>query len=257
MTDKDGTQEVVAVTSSPLVARSTVPPNLPYAEYRQTLRRDFLFCCAYCTTSEAEASGLRFTIDHYEPRTARPDLEREYGNLMYCCDGCNLRKGDRTPPQTARDAGYRFYRPDEDTFVEHFRPSGQRVESESKAGEYTIEALDLNRQSLRRVRELRMRLGLLGNQVAEGLRGLKGLKLDRLPLSLRGRALAAINNAEDVEDRLASAIDGVLESLLRSPLLDEDAEAGERAIDRAKILQQLEVMFPGAWRGREIAKNAG
>lgn len=258
MTDeKDTTKTVVAASSGPLVVRSVVPPNLPYREYRQSLRRDFLFCCAYCTTSEAEASGIRFTIDHYEPRISRPDLESDYQNLMYSCDGCNLRKGDRSPPQVARDAGYKFYRPDNDVFGEHFRPSGIRVEPESKTGEYTIEALDLNRQSLRRVRELRSRLGLLGAQVAEGLQGLKGVKLDRLSGPLRGRALTAIRNAEHVEERLASAIDDLLESLLRSPLLDEDAEAGERAVDRSKILEQLEVMFPGSWRGRRARVRDG
>ena len=56
--------------------------------------------------------AIRFTIDHYEPRSARPELENDYNNLMYCCDTCNSLKGDRCPPQSARHDGFRFYRPD-------------------------------------------------------------------------------------------------------------------------------------------------
>src|SRR4051812_645405 len=85
-----------------LVQRSQVAPDLPYGAYRQVIRYDFFYTCAYCTMSEAEAQAIRFCIDHYEPRSARPDLERNYTNLMYACDECNMRKGDRCPPESAR-----------------------------------------------------------------------------------------------------------------------------------------------------------
>jgi hypothetical protein len=81
-----------------LVTRSTVPPGLKYSEYRQTLRHDFIYSCAYCTMSEAEAQAIRFVIDHYEPRNARPDLIDDYENLMYSCDECNDRKGTGALP---------------------------------------------------------------------------------------------------------------------------------------------------------------
>src|SRR5438067_4689566 len=111
-----GTAEV----GPPLVERSEVEPDLPYREYREQLREDFTYSCAYCTTSEFEAQGIRMVIDHYEPRKLRSDLENSYENLMYSCDDCNVLKGDRSPPQSARDDGYRFFRPDQDYRHETF-----------------------------------------------------------------------------------------------------------------------------------------
>ena len=108
--------------------------------------------------SESEAQAIRFTIDHYEPRNARPELEHVYSNLMYCCDECNKRKGDRCPPAEAREAGYRFFRPDQDRHREHFQRSGVRLTPSSSTGSYSIDALDLNRRALRKIRELRGRL---------------------------------------------------------------------------------------------------
>jgi 5-methylcytosine-specific restriction endonuclease McrA len=74
--------------------------------------------------SESEAMAIRFTIDHYEPQKARPDLVDDYTNLMYACDECNLRKGDRYPPPAARATGMRFFRPDEDVHSDQFSITG-------------------------------------------------------------------------------------------------------------------------------------
>src|ERR1700722_5601923 len=95
-----------------IVTRSQVEPGKRYTEYRQPLRRDFFYSCAYCTMTEFEAQSIRMTIDHYEPRNARRDLENDYTNLMYACTVCNERKGDRYPPPEARADGKRFFRAD-------------------------------------------------------------------------------------------------------------------------------------------------
>src|SRR5258708_31234823 len=121
-----------------LVVRSVVPSVTNYSDYKPNLRHDFFHSCAYCTMSEAEAQAIRFTIDHYEPRNARPDLLLDYSNLMYCCDECNLRKGDRSPPASARTADYRFFRPDGDEYDDHFEPSGIRIKPKTNVGDYSI-----------------------------------------------------------------------------------------------------------------------
>src|SRR4051794_36398673 len=108
------------VRSSTLIVRSQQPQLENYQDYRPALRQDFFHSCAYCTMTEAEAQAVRFTIDHYEPQKARPDLVNVYANLMYACDECNSRKGDRCPPESARKDGYRFFCADLDEFLDHF-----------------------------------------------------------------------------------------------------------------------------------------
>jgi hypothetical protein len=61
-------------------------PTFPHANCTVILkpgfRNDFFYSCAYCTMSEAEAQATRFTVDHYEPKNAQPDLINAYDNLM-------------------------------------------------------------------------------------------------------------------------------------------------------------------------------
>ena len=102
---------VIAPDNNELITRSPdVPAGRPYIEYRKWLRYDFLYSCA-CTMSEAEAQAIRFTIDHYEPVSARPELKNDYDNLMYCCDECNSRKGDRTPRRRPAQTASGFFDP--------------------------------------------------------------------------------------------------------------------------------------------------
>jgi hypothetical protein len=205
--------------------------------------------------AETEAQGVRFTIDHYEPESARPDLANDYLNLMYCCDECNTRKGDRTPTQGARAAGYRFYRPDQDVFFDHFDINGMRLTPNSNSGEYSIEAIDLNRQSLRRIRQLRDRLFSAAEHVAAGIEGLRHFKIDQLPQEIKGRARSAISKAAVQATQLCDDIDATLKAYASSPLLDVPEDDGDRLSQRERKLRALEVMYPGKWRGRAIKKK--
>lgn len=198
--------------------------------------------------SEAEAHAVRFTIDHYEPRKARPDLEDEYTNLMYSCDGCNVRKGDRFPPPEARKDDYRFFRPDQDVYQDHFQRSGIRLEPKSNIGTYSIEALDLNRLALRRLREIRERLTKCDHLVAQGVLGLRKFHIDQLPPSVKGSAARTINEVISVADQIANDIDSLLREHARSPLIDPDTESESRHQERTAKLKQIEGLFPGNWR---------
>jgi hypothetical protein len=231
-----------------LVRRSTVQLGLKYSDYRQTLRDDFIYSCAYCTMSEAEAQAIRFTIDHYGPKNARPDLIDNYENLMYSCDVCNERKGDRCPPPEARAQGYRFFRPDEDRYQDHFRKDGVRLQSLTNTGYYSLEALDLNRLSLRRIRDIRERLHKCDRLVLEGVLGLRSFHIDRLPPTVKGKAARAIRQVMSMAERMADDIDSVLRSFARSPLIDPDPELEARAEERAANLQPVQALYPGNWR---------
>ena len=235
------------------VNRSVVPEGLAYPKYKPYLRRDFLYSCAYCTICEGEAEAIRFTIDHYEPQTAREDLINDYSNLLYCCDDCNILKGDRSPPDSARADGYRFFRPDKDVRNEHFKITGQRVESNSNTGYFTIEYLDLNRLSLRRLREMREKLFKSVRFVSEGIAALRSLPVDQLPPAFRSRAMRMIQQANSDNQELMRSIDELLEGYARSALEDPDDTPEDPAAKRERLqrLRQMQAMYPGTWQFRK------
>ncbi|MDP9561396.1 UNVERIFIED_ORG: hypothetical protein J2740_002603 [Rhizobium nepotum] len=240
---------------SDLVVRSVETDGRKYGEYRQNLRYDFFHCCAYCTMSEAEASSVRFTIDHYEPVTARPELEHDYENLMYCCNTCNTLKGPRVVPPEAKADGTRFFRPDFDRFVEHYERVGVRLRGLSKLAEFTIDAVDLNRYALRRLREIRNDLYQCEVIVSQGIKALRGLKIDLLPKSIRISALNAIRDMDAAHESIAAAIDNILRDYAASFNLEageSDAADKEERLDR---LREVEALYPGSvWRVRKPKK---
>lgn len=238
-----------------LVVRSVVPQRSHYREYKAELRYDFFHACAYCTMSEAEAQAIRFTIDHYEPPAARPDLEHDYANLMFACDECNIRKGDRCPPASARLEGHRFFRPDNDRYSDHFRRNGIRVSALTNVGSFSIDALDLNRLSLRRIREIRERLAKCDQLVLGGVRSLRDFPIDQLPTNIRAKAVGVIQNAVTAANNLRDQLDSLLRSWARSPLLDDDPEIKARTRQRLSGLRRLEAIYPETWRARDLASR--
>jgi len=234
-----------------LVVRSTVPSGLSYLDYLPQIRYDFFYSCGYCTLSEFEAQGIAFQIDHYEPRSDKPELENQYDNLIYSCSECNNLKGDLTPPINARLAGFRFFRPDVDVYDENFTVNSTRVIHLTNIGEFTIETLNLNRQSLRRLREIRSRLEICDEYVARGIMELRHFKIDQLPREIKGRTLSAIQNAGKVFDSLTNQIDEILRESAQSPLLAVDPEKAAMRDSRSEMLDNLKVLYPEKWRGRK------
>lgn len=245
-----------SVPLAELVTRSAVPEGLPYEEYREYLRPDFYFSCAYCTISESEAQAIRFTIDHYEPRRSRPDLQNNYDNLMYCCDTCNMRKGYRTPSAAERAKGYRFFRPDQDKYEDHFEKSGLLLNHKSPVGYYTENAVDLNRQSLRRLRDIRQRIAQCDEFVLGGLIALRKFHLDQLPSHLKGSASRSITEALSLASFIVENVDDLLKANGRSPLIDKDTEARIRARERSERLKQLsENLQPGMMKATKSRRG--
>jgi hypothetical protein len=238
-----------------LVVRSAVPAFDDYKLYKPTLRRDFYYSCAYCTMTEAESQGFRFTIDHYEPQTERPELINDYSNLMYACGECNSRKTDLTPPPAARAAGYRMFRPDSDVHDDHFAidelKDDFRVKGKTTVGEFSFEIVDLNRAALRRLREIRTQKWECDKFIAHGIAGLKTFPIDRLPPKMKARAVAAISATIGMVEKTEDNIEEILIALAKSELLDlEDADAASRAINRKAKLKNLRAIYPGKWSGR-------
>ena len=241
------TKAIAPPQTTELITRSEVPPGLHYEKYREYLRPDFFFSCAYCTISECEAQAIRFTIDHYEPKKHRPDLTDNYENLMYCCDVCNMRKGHRMPNAAERARGLRFFRPDLDRYTDHFEKHDLLVHHKSTIGYYTENALDLNRLGLRRLRDIRQRLATCDDFVLGGLLALRRFPLDQLPTNLKGRAARSITSAIAFGENISRNVDDLLRANGRSTLIDDDTESETRARERAAKLKQLsDTLQPGA-----------
>lgn len=66
--------------------------KMPPVNRREVLRRD-AHSCQYC------GSNRRLTLDHVMPRSKGGT--HTWDNVVTACEGCNSRKGDRTPTEAA------------------------------------------------------------------------------------------------------------------------------------------------------------
>jgi hypothetical protein len=230
-----------------LVVRSQVKPETDYTKYRDFLRFDFWYSCNYCTVSEVEAGGQRFTIDHYEPKQHVPALESLYDNLMWSCGKCNEHKGDDRPTDEQRAQGHRYFRADSDVVSDHFRLSGERINGISLSGKFTEELLNLNRLSLRETRRRRAELGESAEEITEGLRALSAVHLDRIRPAVRAKFLRikaelakrlGVNN-DTVDDR-------ALREIGRSAFVDADPDRVEHTKQRREYLKSIGALAPPA-----------
>ena len=135
-----------------------IPHFADYTLYRQYLRKDFEYQCAYCEMTEASVFGIvAFGVDHFRPKKLFPDLASVYENLYYCCNDCNRYKGPIWPSAEQTANGYFF--PDPcvcDPLTEHFREDGDcRLEAVTKAGAFALDVLRLNREPCLRFRRKR------------------------------------------------------------------------------------------------------
>jgi hypothetical protein len=203
---------------------------------------------------EGEARALRFEIDHYEPQALRGDLVNVYSNLMYSCEECNNRKGDLSPPDDARAAGVRFFRPDLDHHGDHFGlvvgDDEMFVEGISSIGEFTVEYCDLNRLALRKLRKIRREISEVDQFVAHGVALLKRFPIDSIAREQRGRAASAIKELIGYAEEIGDDIDDLLSTYARSELLDADPESEQRAKSRRAKMKEFKALYPGEWRSR-------
>jgi hypothetical protein len=199
--------------------------------------------------TEADAHGISFEIDHYIPQKARPDLVCDYSNLMYACKVCNRFKWDLYPPAAAQSDNYRFFKADVDFFGDHYVFGGLRLTGRSNIGEFTIDALHLNRSALRKLRESRQKLAKCDEHVSRGMFGLRKFSIDQLPRPIRLKAKRLIEEWLERGDTIPDKVERVIRELNRSELLDPETEDTGQAVERARRLKLLESRYPpGPWR---------
>src|SRR4051812_6611871 len=88
-----------AYPTRPHVRRHGPEGYSEYRYYRNWLRDEFSFRCVYCLRRETWFMLSRdHEIDHFLPRADRPDVERDYDNLVLACRQCNGTKAAKYLP---------------------------------------------------------------------------------------------------------------------------------------------------------------
>lgn len=236
-----------------VVLRSEVQPGLHYSKYRNTLRYDFWFACAYCGITEVEATSISFEIDHFHP-VALGGTDG-YENLMWCCHACNNRKGDIWPNPEQQENGYRYVRPDEDDPNDHYKLGDNgsvQIETLTEAGAWTHEILDLNRGPLRKLREVRRDLFESSEAIAFGLARVSASKrgLDHVKPQMRAQYLQAVENAIGQAEILQDALedfefDDFIRTMNKSSNIQDPEELRAHTKRRREFLRGLNAKFPG------------
>lgn len=238
----------------PLLVRSTPPISTNYRDYKNYLRHDFWYSCGYCTLSEAETVQAEFHIDHYEPQSSfqNPNDADVYDNLIWSCSVCNGNKSDWVLDDELKASGYRFLRPDLDDFSEHLELVGIRVNPKSTPGEWTEQALRLNRSSLRKLRKIRQDLHDAMTYVANGVRGLQNFSIDEIPPKNRYLILEAkekLIQAGKIE--ASEKFEDLLKEVARFPQDQEEEE--QQKSEWKNYLERVKANFPGKkLRGRDL-----
>lgn len=246
---------------NPIIIRSNPEPKKNYLEFRDILRLDFWYSCAYCTISESEALGISFEIDHYYPQEHYHELINKYNNLMWSCEKCNAYKSDYNPDQHEVQNGNVIIRPDIDDPRDHMELSNNKMIEKTHTGRFNIEKLYLNRLMLRRVRELRERLWEASDFIAFGIHKLISVKLDSfrnpkqriLFLHIRGQVFEKYNYVGELSDQL-------IRDYGRSPLIDEDPEKKKDLKRRREFLREQRTINSDSpiqmlKRGKKIKKS--
>jgi hypothetical protein len=136
------------------MSQTHVPKALRELVAEQARRR-----CGYCLTAEAIV-GMPMTIEHIIPEVLGGPTEEE--NLWLTCVLCNDHKGARVAsldPDTG--ALVRLFNPRRQAWAEHFcwTAEGDRLVGLTPTGRATVLALNVNRPSLVKARQLWVSVG--------------------------------------------------------------------------------------------------
>lgn len=128
--------------------RREVPAQAKYADYREDLRTDFNGRCGYCDDSDAYCDPICFHIDHFAPKSRFAALETAYGNLVYACRFCNMRKSNHwvgSDPTASNDGERGFVDPCEHSYDDHLERSAEgAIVSKTVLGQYMSRRLSLH-----------------------------------------------------------------------------------------------------------------
>ena len=237
------------------MVRSDVGKEHDYHAYKQELRWDFWYSCAYCSIAESEANSIRFEIDHYLPQKPHPELVADYANLYWSCELCNGWKSKCCPNEDLRLKGLYFIRVDKEDPRDHLDlRDGDRLGWITKTGEFNVKTLVLNRSQLRELRSLRGQFSVAREAIAHGVRVLKHSHIDQIhDLSLRSYVHHLISRNVRLAKEAWEQIDGGLRDALRSSANDPDPDRASDTRLRREYLRDVGAMMPS----RSSARRGG
>lgn len=148
-----------------LLRRRHAPPlqegRYGYQSFRQCLRWEFGFTCAFCLCHESdlalhgvEGSGLT-GVEHFVPCTTDPKLVNDYANCFYACRFCNLDRASQANVDPER--GGRLLNPCNQMWAQCFERAGDelRPRDQDPDARYTHQIYNLDhprKVSMRRFR---------------------------------------------------------------------------------------------------------
>ena len=116
-------------------------------EFRDCLRWDFGFICAFCLRHESEIMnstkepvGHEFWIEHFLPKAENPEFRNKYSNNYWCCWACNFAKS------LWRNDGEPVLDPCKDAWADSFDLVGGRLvpKGGDPIAKRTADAYDIN-----------------------------------------------------------------------------------------------------------------
>lgn len=122
---------------------------------------------------------------------------------------------------------------------------GHRLKETTKAGEFTIKVLNLNRQFLRRLRAAREAIYDAQEAIALGLQAIQHYNVDRLKPDARQRFQAAKALIEQQQFGLSEQelFAATVRVMNKSPLLDPEFDAEEQKAERKKYLKEIKAIL--------------
>ncbi|MDD3001694.1 MAG: HNH endonuclease domain-containing protein [Candidatus Riflebacteria bacterium] len=219
------------------ITRSRPISKKKYTDYKQDLRKDFLFSCAYCSTAERDLHAKRFEIDHFLPQKFFPILSNQYLNLVWSCEECNNLKSDYYPGKIKK--GYVFFRPDRYNFEDHFEITGNTIIGKTeKIGNFTIKMLNLNSKRLKTLRDIKNFQTDLDHKLEFGIFSLA--KKLRNPDGLdKGYIFNFLQRLKELKNNYELAIKELAYDECSAYELDEDPEKLESAKERREYASNI------------------
>lgn len=124
------------------------------AKLRRMIVEQARQCCEYCLC-QARFATESFAVEHIKPRSRRGQTTAE--NLALACPGCNGHKHAKTKAlDPVSGELVPLFHPRRQKWHEHFRWSDDysQILGSTAIGRATIQALQLNRQSLVNLRKM-------------------------------------------------------------------------------------------------------